>query len=369
MSAGDTLLIVGASARAAAFSALRAGLTPWCVDLFADADLRAVCPAHRLEGKYPHGFDAWFDRAPPGPWMYTGGLENWPDLVERWTSKRPLWGNGAKVLSGPARDPVKRYRLICSGGFRTPQIRTRSGPLPTAGRWLVKPRRGSGGLDIRRWDGSRIDLQHYLQQYLRCSSASAVYVGDGNRACLLGATEQLVGETWLHAAPFQYCGSIGPLPLSKNLRLVLETLGDWLARGCGLCGLFGVDGVFHRGCFTVIEINPRYPASVEVLERAGEFASLRWHQAVFERKELLGPPQVSSGPVVGKAVLFARRQLRFPDSGRWQKSTFADLPAPGELIVERKPILTFFAKGASIDACREALQRAAADLDRMLFPA
>jgi len=32
------VLIVGASARAAAFSALRAGLRPWCADLFADLD-------------------------------------------------------------------------------------------------------------------------------------------------------------------------------------------------------------------------------------------------------------------------------------------------------------------------------------------
>ena len=57
MSAGPSLLIFGASVRAAAFSALRAGLQPWCADLFADADLRARCPTIRVPAEvYPDGF-------------------------------------------------------------------------------------------------------------------------------------------------------------------------------------------------------------------------------------------------------------------------------------------------------------------------
>src|SRR5205807_295367 len=77
------LLIFGASARAAAFSALRAGLRPWCADLFADADLAARAPVRRVTGRYPADFLRHLDAAPPGPWIYTGGLENRPYLVER----------------------------------------------------------------------------------------------------------------------------------------------------------------------------------------------------------------------------------------------------------------------------------------------
>ena len=40
--------LVGASTRAAAFSALRAGLTPFCWDLFADTDLAAVADVEKL---------------------------------------------------------------------------------------------------------------------------------------------------------------------------------------------------------------------------------------------------------------------------------------------------------------------------------
>src|SRR5947209_6990668 len=94
------VLIVGASARAAAFSALRAGMRPWCIDLFADADLQARCPVKALNSdNYPDGFARAMRQGPPGPWLYVGGLENRPALVVKLARERTLWGNDANVLS------------------------------------------------------------------------------------------------------------------------------------------------------------------------------------------------------------------------------------------------------------------------------
>src|ERR671939_584265 len=98
MAGDERILIFGASARAAACSALRAGLKPWCADLFADADLRARCPVLRLAGKYPEGFLDLLDLSVPGPWLYTGALENHRSLVSKMAARRPLWGNDAATL-------------------------------------------------------------------------------------------------------------------------------------------------------------------------------------------------------------------------------------------------------------------------------
>ena len=50
------LVILGASTRAAAFSALRANLRPWCIDLFGDMDLRGRCPVQTIAPEdYPGG--------------------------------------------------------------------------------------------------------------------------------------------------------------------------------------------------------------------------------------------------------------------------------------------------------------------------
>src|SRR6516164_4501829 len=127
------LLIVGASARAAAFSALRAGLRPWCADLFADADLRGRCPAMRLPGRYPGAFVDLIKADVPGPWMYTGGLEAHPLLIWQLEQHRPLWGNGPGALSR-IRDPEVLAQAARQAGLPSPALSWKHLP-PAPGRW------------------------------------------------------------------------------------------------------------------------------------------------------------------------------------------------------------------------------------------
>ena len=83
------LLLIGASVRAAAFSALRAQLTPTGADLFADSDLEACCPIVRIEASsYPGAVRELARAAPPSPWMYAGGLEHHPELIDLIAAER-----------------------------------------------------------------------------------------------------------------------------------------------------------------------------------------------------------------------------------------------------------------------------------------
>src|SRR5687767_7079098 len=113
----NPLLILGASARAAAWSARRAGFEPSAGDLFTDEDLRACCPAWRCE-RYPRDFEQIAAEAPPGPWIYTGGLENHPRLVDRIAARRPLFGNPGDVLR-EARDPFRLAEVLAAAGIAT----------------------------------------------------------------------------------------------------------------------------------------------------------------------------------------------------------------------------------------------------------
>jgi uncharacterized protein len=375
------LILFGASTRAAAFSALRAGLQPWCADLFADADLRRSCPVIRVPGSvYPQAFLEMCRQDLPGPWLYTGGLENWRLLVEEMARFRPLWGNGEGPLA-LARSPAFVASLLQDAGLPCPAVWMRKEQVPRTGRWLVKPLKGAGGAGIRAWDGSRAPPSRgqevYFQEFVAGEAAAAVCLGTGKGAQLLGLTRQLVGEPWLHARPFHYCGSIGPLPLSASLQDALVRLGDVLGKGCRLRGLFGVDGIVRDEVPWPVEVNPRYTASVEVLEYATGFAALGLHAAVFE-PTFAAPVTPSPPGVVGKAILFARAGLTFPDDGPWtpvlrspapptELPPFADIPNAGDRIASGGPILTFFARADSETACREALRETAAHLDRWLF--
>jgi uncharacterized protein len=376
----STVVILGASARAAAFSALRAGLRPWCIDLFADADLQSRCPVERLRGRYPQGFLDAINQAPQAPWIYTGGLENWPKLVAQLSERRPLWGNPAEVLRR-VRQPETIYELLRGAGLPVPRIRSdrpESGPTL----WLLKPRRGAGGSGVRFFDAyaaaSEKIADWYFQEYIPGEPLAAVYVAAGQSARLLGVTRQLVGEAWLHAAPFHYCGSLGPVHPGPLLRQQLEKIGNILTAGCQMRGLFGVDGVLCEGEFWPVEVNPRYTASVEVLEYGlGVVAPFSLLSGGKGEKGVVVRP--FSGLTIGKAILFARQALSFPSTGPWWDTLarppalktppfFADIPSPQVLIEAGRPILTLFAQGDSAGQCLERLHGIVEDLERVLYP-
>ncbi len=352
------IVIVGASVRAAATSALRAGYAPWCADLFADADLASTCPV-RVIAHYPHDLPKLIRQAPPGPWMFTGAMENSPEVIAEIATERELWGIGAEQLRR-LRDPWQVADALQSVGLRTPELAHSPKGLPVDGSWLVKRRRSAGGQQIRHWNGvaqtERAET-HFFQQCVAGDPCSAVYAAAGGLARLLGVTRQLIGEPWTGASGFRYAGSIGPLNLDPATTEKLTVMGRVLSAEFQLKGLFGVDFVLAKDQAWPIEVNPRYTASVEILERATGLQSIHWH-ALACRDDAL--PSLSELPSVserqhGKAILFAERrysvspeltaELLAKNVGRaWPE--IADIPAAESVIDPGWPVATVFAEGA-----------------------
>lgn len=349
----STVLIVGASTRAAAFSALRAGLSPVCIDLFADRDLAAACSVTRVPpGRYPRGIAVLARRIPPSPWMYTGGLENHPDLIACISENRPLWGNGPEALR-KARDPFGIAEALAAAGMPCLDVYRSADALPT-GRWLVKPLAGAGGVGIRFADRRPPGAGTYHQRYTDGEPHAAVYVVDGDGVRLLGVTRQLVGCDWLHTQPFRYCGSLGTFAGGEEWR----RLGEVVANYAGLRGVFGIDAVVRDGVPWLVEVNPRYTASVEVVEYGTGSNAL-----TVSRVRIRKPRAVAKG------VYYAPANVVVP-AGPWDDAVgappdrvppFADIPACGERIAAGRPVMTLFA------ADEAGLRAAAAELDRRLL--
>lgn len=366
---GKQLIIIGASARAAAQSAIRGGYEPWCADLFADRDLQKVATVHRcLPEQYPQALAKLIDEGSlplDVAVLYTGGLENEPQLIEAIAFDRPLLGCSPYALRR-VRDPLALPSLPRHRGIRFCKMH-RHRPLLSwlfpslLNKYLIKPCQGTGGRGIRRWSlAERVARTDYLQQYVPGRPVSMVYVGDGWSARLLGVTEQLIGDKSFGGDGYRYCGSIGPLMLEKAQQAAMVHLGVQLAQRFDLRGPFGVDAIIARrrgGAIWPVEVNPRYTASIEVIERTTGLNSLGKDLAVRKMRSR------SDAEIMGKAVVFARKHVSAPDLYQWfDAEQIADVPQIGEPIRQGHPVCTVFAHATDVSRCRTRLRQLAQTL-------
>ena len=373
------ILIAGASARAAAFSALAAGLAPQTLDLFEDEDMAASCPTVRITG-YPRGFAVAARSLPASPWLYTGGLENHPRTVDTISRERTLWGNGGAVLRR-VRDPWDVAETLIAAKINVPKLRCADDSQTASVDWLLKSTGSSGGLGVRLADeglppGSN-PRRWYLQQRIVGRSVGAVFLAAAGAAKLLGVTEQLVGTRWTGAPSFHYAGSLGPLRLTPRARAAIEHIGNCLAAEYGLVGLFGVDIIRDRqGRYWPVEVNPRYPASSEVLELASGVSIVGLHARACAAGTLPQFAPLKPRGFVGKAVVYAPNDfvVRAAHNRRWHAASamissrykVADIPSVSTHVPAGAPVVTLIERGRDVVTVRGRLRNRSVALRKRL---
>ncbi len=350
------VLILGASTRAAASSAIRAGLSPARGDYFADID---VGPVERVElGDIDGSFLAIARSRPGVPWFYTGGLENRPELVEQVSRGRPLWGAPASIIKR-VRDPILVAQAFERSGLEHPRVSLAASGLPRDGSWLAKPLDSAGGRDVGPLvdDPPAANRAWYYQERIVGPCFGALFLGFGSRSILVGACRQWRG---IPDSPYGYRGSLGPIPLSRRLSARLAMIGEVLAREFAIPGWFGVDYILAAGVPWPIEINPRYTASIEVHERAMGISLLPAHRQACEQGAIPEPgrfPIVGPSLVVAKRIVYASRTMIAPviDREEYENSrpeTIADVPAAGTVLERGDPVMTVLASGPTASTCR-----------------
>jgi len=371
MAGMDELIVIGASVRALAFSALRAGFKTYAIDLYADRDLAAVCPAVKID-RYPYAFVTALAAAPQARWMYAGALENYPRLIERLAKIRPLIGNSAEAIRA-VRDPMRLNQAVSLAGCKSPEIAGSA----TEGTWLVKARRSSGGQGVHF--ATTDEMRHpprgcYLQRYIEGDALSAVFLSINGQAELVGVTKQLLGRDFGLPNAFLYVGNAGPILLEQEHVQRLRVLGPTLAGQFGLNGLFNVDLVRNDAGLWPVEVNPRYSASVEVLERGLEVQAVGLHVAACQQGTVRWLAR-DNPECFGKAVVYAARDCRVSpvlemvagelnDPRGWP--AMADLPRTGEEIRTGQPVLTVFAGGATMERVETELRQRVATVKQMV---
>ena len=395
-------LIVGLSTRAIAESAVRGGYNVITLDYFGDRDQKELVQNYSLMRDFDLGFSAeallTANRGLDfGAVVYISNLENHPDVVEKLAADHTLLGN----------DPTTLRRVRDWGTLR--QVCRRQGiPVPVTllpgeeeqadrgKRWLTKPVRSGGGHGIRSWRGGALGKGRILQEWVAGTACSAAFVADGRRCVLLGLMEQLIGRRELGARGFTWCGNILPLSLETSpptlrpfgraqgrscsgqalggiegglgVTTAVQEMLQKLTRAFGLRGVNGVDFVLGRdeagrpGPY-LVEVNPRYTGSMELMEWAYGLNTFDLHIRSF-RGDLplfsLPSPKVGGGAggggvhrpgFYGKGIVYAREDVVMPETAGWRARGRRDVPFPGERITAGHPICTVLAEGETRDQC------------------
>ena len=401
--AGDAMriLITGVSTRALAHSAKAAGYDFLTLDYFGDYDQKSWCENYSLKRDFdlPFGPSRLYEASHTLTYdavVYTASLENHPEIVARWvgnggrTARPRLLGNPAPVLARVRHWPALSaflQRCEVPGPCTVP-----AGQLPPQGagrRWLRKPIRSGGGHDVTFWPADRpVGRGFWLQEYVPGRVCSAAFLANGREAVLLGLTEQLVGRGEFGATGFTYCGNLFPLPQGEDgagASLAAQVRGWsapwpansgwWASTGWILCSTLAGSGRSRS-----IRV---YSASMELIERASGLSMFDWqvrstlHGELPDAADLPATrqsPETGAGAVVpgagdsyAKAILYAERNCRAPDTRDWPARGVCDVPFPGEQIRQGEPVCTMIASGPAAGACYARLSGLAEELKGELY--
>jgi uncharacterized protein len=349
-----TLLVAAVSGRALAAAARRAGYVPLVADFFADTDTKLIAQDCRRLDDLRRGFrwrtiapvlDVLAQNAPTPPVgvVYGAGFEDRPALLAKIGEHWPLLGNDASAVAR-VKAPDMFFAELARLGVPHPRTVT---ALSKAGEgWLAKRRGGAGGSHVATTEvaatkpgtGKMAGAHLYFQERVEGRPISALFVGDGTSACVLGFSEQWAAPT--HRAKWRYGGAARPAELKPGLEARLTNVVERVVPCFQLRGLGSADFLVNDEPW-LLEINPRPGATLDIFDSEAE-PLLRLHlEAVLDNRLPTAPLVLPSATAA--AIVHATEPITVPKTVAWPEWT-ADRPSGGERIDKDRPICTVLAR-------------------------
>jgi predicted ATP-grasp superfamily ATP-dependent carboligase len=145
----------------------------------------------------------------------------------------------------------------------------------------------------------------------------------------------------------------------RGLPYSATQLAKDLTRRLNLVGVNCIDFIDHDDVAIPVEINPRWSASMELVELAHGISMFGVHAAACTAGKLpsFNADIATIEPMtLGKAIVFARHDVLCGDTSPWlDDPDVRDVPHPGERIPAARPVCTVFARGSTVGDCHASL--------------
>src|SRR5262249_52967833 len=156
----------------------------------------------------------------------------------------------------------------------------------------------------------------------------------------LGFCRQLIGDAAFGSSGYRYCGNIlSAGGEDDEIVAAASALADAVVGEFGLVGVNGIDLIVRDGVAHAVEVNPRWCASMELVEDAYGLSVFGVHAAASRDGALPDFDLLrarAGARTTGKAVVFARRDVTISDAADWiaarRSGHLRDVPKRGSRI-------------------------------------
>lgn len=362
--ADATLLVASVTGRALAQSARRGGYAVVVLDCFADLDTRAAA-LHARAVMEPRAIR--LDRrnllaaaralAPSAGLVYGSGFEGRLPLLRALAAGRRLHGNPAEVVKS-VKDPARFFPLLDRLGIPHPEVRR---VLPGSSKgWLAKRAGGAGGTHVHPAGQGRPAPGIYYQRLTPGEPHSVLFLADGKRSLVLGWNRQWTRP--VPGAPFLFGGAVSGVRLAPRVQREVTEAVAALVGATGLVGLNGIDFLLDGDRWSLLEVNPRPPATAELYDPYYPRGLFHWHLAASAGRL----PARARRSRVCRAFTIVPAPVNVVLGEQALPSWCRDRSGPGTAFRPGDPVCTVHASGATPSAARARVEERRRRIEALL---
>ena len=354
------VLVAGFATRHVACSAKNAGYEVHSIDAFCDQDLQwntESCTIFEDLESLPGQIEEICKKIDPDYLVVTSGAE------EISVSKKI--SGSCKDKAGIFTDKQKIQDFFQENSIRVPAILA-DGSYPA----MLKPCKGAGG-----WRNTVVEspeeennfcemwpeTPYIRQEVVKGIPCSVSCIASGGRAKAIAANLQYLrgGEG---DRAYGFAGAATPFTAEKTGELMKEA--ERIASLSGCTGSIGIDFILAEDGIYAIEVNPRFQATLDIIEMSTGFKIFEAH--INACKGILPESAPKAKKVVARRIMFAERDLIVRDDLKKFHPHVADIPRKNSEIEEGGAIISVYGEGDTLAGAESSLDKTIKEIGRYI---